>query len=57
MSLWNHIGPRNLIHLQQIAALKLLERRISEDHAAGYCVDELLDQRAELVDRIKRPVA
>jgi len=48
--MWTHLGARNLIALQRLAAIAQLDREIAEDHAQGYGVDadEKLDRRLEL---------
>lgn len=52
--MWDHLTARNLIGLQQVAAIKQLDREIAEDYAAGYAVDadEKLERRLELKRRI-----
>ena len=48
--MWTHLGARNLIALQRLAAIAQLDREIAEDHAQGYGVDcdEKLGRRLEL---------
>lgn len=48
--MWSQLGARNLLSLQQIAAIKELDRRIAEAWAGGYGpeADALLDRRYEL---------
>jgi hypothetical protein len=52
--MWTHLGARNLIALQQVAAIKQLDREIAEDWANGYGpdVDEKLERRLELKRQI-----
>jgi hypothetical protein len=52
----NHLPARNLISLQQMAAIKMIDRRIAENWEQGYGidVDALLDARLELTEQIKR---
>jgi len=59
MGLWNHIPVRNLIAMQQMAALKELERKIAKDHADGYGkdVDEHLERYFRLLNALKEPQA
>lgn len=51
---WDHLPVNNLIGLQQIAALKLIDRQIAEDWAEGYGpdVDALLERRKRLMDAL-----
>jgi hypothetical protein len=53
--MWTHLGARNLIALQQVAAIKQLDREIAEDWANGYGpdVDEKLERRLELKRQIE----
>lgn len=48
--MWSYLTPRNLISIQREAAIRELDRRIAEEHAAGYGVDvdRLLERRHEL---------
>lgn len=50
------MGARNLVTLQQIAAVKEIDRRIQEDWANGYGpdVDRLLERRLELKRSIEQ---
>jgi hypothetical protein len=52
MGVWDHLPARNLISMQQIAALKTIEREMLADLAAGYPVDHKLDQWRELKHQI-----
>jgi hypothetical protein len=54
--MWTHLGARNLIALQQVAAIKQLDREIAEDWANGYGpdVDDKLERRLELKREIDR---
>jgi len=48
--MWTHLGARNLIALQRLAAIAQLDREIAEDYANGYGVDAdaKLERRLEL---------
>lgn len=48
--MWSHLGARNLVSLQQMAALAEIDRRIKQDWENGYGpdVDALLERRHDL---------
>lgn len=54
--MWTHLGARNLVMLQQVAAIKQLDREIAEDFAAGYGpdADEKLERRLVLQRLIEK---
>lgn len=54
IAVWDSLPVRNLISLQQIAAIKTLERRIAQDARDGYDTDDLLDEWARLVKLVKK---
>ena len=56
----SHLGARNLISLQQLAAIKEIDERIRKDWQDGYGndVDVLLERRHSLTEQMKEgPVA
>lgn len=55
--MWDHLPVHNLIHMQQIAAMKALERQMVEDARAGYDTDVLLERWEQLRDQIGKPIA
>lgn len=57
VAVWDHIHPRNLIHAQNLAALKELEDKMREDQAAGYPVDDLLDRWLQIRRQLDGPIA
>jgi len=54
--MWDHLPVRNLIGLQQIAAIKKIDEQIIEawNDGCGVEVDRLLDRRSQLMDQVKR---
>lgn len=48
--MWSQLGARNLVSLQQLAAIKQIDRLIAEAWADGYGpeADALLERRFEL---------
>jgi hypothetical protein len=48
---------RNLITMQQIAAIALIDRQIAEDWRSGYDVDPLLERRLSLMEHLRRQQA
>ena len=49
-----HLPARNLLSLQQMAAIATIDRQIPKDWAAGYGldVDKLLERRKRLKDAV-----
>ena len=50
----DHLPVHNLITLQQIAAIKLIDRQIAADWRGGYDVDPLLERRLSLLQHLRR---
>jgi hypothetical protein len=50
----DHLPVRNLLALQQMAAIATIDRQIPKDWEAGYAldVDDLLERRKRLTDAV-----
>ena len=55
--MWDHAPVRNLVTLQQIAAIASIDRQIVEDWRGGYDVDPLLERRLSLMEHLRRQQA
>lgn len=55
--MWDHLdihpAVANLLTWQRHAALRKLEREMTEDNAAGYCVDEALERYMEIKHQMR----